>query len=281
MENKRYQSVLKHAFLIIFSLLMCYPLIWLLLGSFKFNDEIFSATSILPSVWKWDNYKIGWTALPEFTFGRFFYNSFKVVLSIVVGTLISTTLAAYPFARIDFKLKKLWFAILMGTLMLPTQILLIPRYVLFSTFHWTDSYKPLIVPAFFAQAGGAFFVYLMVQFMRGIPRELDEAAIVDGCGHFKVFWHILLPNCKPAMFTIGLFSFMWSWDDFLNQLIYINSVRDFTIALGLRLFMDNAASINWGALFAMSILSVLPLMILYFSAQKYFVEGIATSGLKG
>ncbi len=274
-------NTLKHIFLILFCLVMCYPLIWLLLGSFKYNNEIFSATSILPSKWKFDNYKIGWSAIPQYTFGTFFLNSFKLVIAIVIGTLMSSTLAAYPFARIDFKFKKLWFAILMGTLMLPGQILLIPRYLLFTQLGWTGSYKPLIIPAFFAQASGAFFVYLMIQFMRGIPKQLDEAAIVDGCGHFRIFWNILLPNCKPAMFSVGLFSFMWSWDDFLNQLIYINGVQDFTVSLGLRLFLDNAASVNWGALFAMSILAILPLMILYFMAQEYFVEGVASSGLKG
>lgn len=281
LKNTKLRTTSKHIFLILFSIFMCYPLFWLLMGSFKANDEIFSVASILPSVWKWDNYKIGWNAIPRYSFGLFFLNSFKVVGLIVIGTLFSTSLAAYPFARLEFPFKRILFTILLGTLMMPMQILLIPRYVLFSNLGWTNSYLPLTVPAFAAQAGGAFFIFLLVQFLRGIPKELDEAAIIDGCGHFRVFWNILLPNCKPALFTVALFSFMWSWNDFLNQLIYINSVNKFTVSLGLRLFLDNAASVNWGALFAMSLLSITPLMVLYFSAQRFFVEGIASSGVKG
>lgn len=281
MKTFNKKTIGKHIFLIIFSLIMIYPILWLLLGSLKPNNEIFSATSFFPTVWKWSNYSNGWNAIPGYQFGVFFLNSFKLVLSIVVGTLISCSMAAYPFARLKFPLKTVLFAILMGTLMLPQQILLIPRYVLFSKLGWTNSYTPLVVPAFAAQAAGAFFIFLMVQFLRGIPKELDEAAIVDGCGYFRIFWNVLLPNCKPALFTIGLFSFMWAWDDFLNQLIYINSVNKFTVSLGLRMFLDNAAAVSWGALFAMSIVSLLPCLILFFSAQKFFVEGIATTGVKG
>lgn len=281
MSRTTKRAIIKHTFLFLIALTMLYPVIWLLLGSVKPNDEIFSVTSILPSVWKWDNYIKGWNAISGYSFGRFFINSFKLVFLVVVGTVISTTMAAYPFARLDFPLKKVLFAILMGTLMLPQQVLLIPRYVLFAKLGWVNSYLPMTVPAFAAQASGAFFIFLMVQFLRGIPKELDEAAIVDGCGYFGVFWNILLPNCKPALFSIGLFSFMWTWDDFLNQLIFINGVEKFTVSLGLRMFLDNSAAVSWGALFAMSILSVLPCLILFFSAQKYFVEGIAATGIKG
>jgi multiple sugar transport system permease protein len=271
----------KHLFLILFSLIMIYPLLWLFLSSLKPNDEIFSTIKLIPTQWLWKNYAIGWKAIPGYHFGVFFLNTFKVVGLIMFGNVLSTTMAAYSFARLRFPMKGILFAVLMGTLMFPQQILLIPRYVLFSRFGWTNSYAPLIVPAFAAQVSGAFFVFLMVQFMRGIPKELDEAAIVDGCGFFRVFWNILLPNCTPAIFTIGLFSFMWAWNDFLNQLIYINDVGDFTISLALRLFLDNAAAVNWGPLFAMSILSLFPLLVLFFGAQRFFVEGIATTGVKG
>lgn len=279
-KKTRHMTIGKHVFLIVFSFFMCYPILWLFLGSVKPNNEIFSVSSIFPSVWQWHNYVEGWNAIPGYSFGVFFLNSFKLVFMIVIGTVVSCSLAAYPFARLNFPFRNLLFSILLGTLMLPQQILLIPRYVLFSRLGWTNSYLPLAVPAFAAQAGGAFFIFLMVQFLRGLPKELDEAAIVDGCGYFRVFWNVLLPNCKPALFTIGLFSFMWSWDDFLNQLIYINSVNKFTISLGLRMFLDNAAAVNWGSLFAMSILSLLPCLILFFSAQRFFVEGIATTGVK-
>lgn len=274
-------KILRHITLILFSLIMIYPVVWLFLSSLKPNNEIFSTLNLFPSKWLWGNYIKGWSAIPGYTFGTFFMNTFKLVFFIVIGTLISTSMAAYAFARLNFPFKKILFSILMGTLMLPQQILLIPRYVLFSKLGWTNSYAPLIVPSFGAQISGAFFIFLMMQFLRGIPKELDEAAIVDGCGLYRVFWNILLPNCTPALFTIALFSFMWSWNDFLNQLIYINSVAKFTISLGLRMFLDNAAAVNWGPLFAMSILSLVPLLAIFFSAQKFFVDGIATTGVKG
>lgn len=273
-------AVVKNVFLIALSIVMLYPVIWMFLGSFKDNTEVFSLTSILPSVWHFENYVNGWNAIPRHQFGEFFINSFWYSGLIVLGTLISCSLAAYPFARLNFKGKNILFAMVLATLMLPTQILLIPRYILFTKFGWTNSALPLVVPSFFAQVSGAFCIYMLVQFMRGIPKALEEAAIVDGCGFFRRFFMIILPNCKPSLFTIAIFSFIWSWDDFLNQLIYLDSTEKFTVALALRMFNDSAAQINWGEMFAMAILSIMPMMIVFASAQKYFVEGISTSGLK-
>lgn len=273
--------ILRYAFLIVFTFIMIYPVIWLFLGSVKANHEIFTTGNFFPSKWLWSNYRDGWNALPEFSFGTFFINTFEVVFLVVLGSIISTTMAGYAFARLRFPFKNLLFTVLMATLMLPEQVILVPRYVLYSQLGWINSYKPITVPAFAAQFSGAFFIYLMVQFIRGIPRELDEAAIVDGCSQFRIFWNIILPNCKPAIFSIGIFAFMWSWNDFLNQLLYINDVGRFTISLGLRMFLDDAAAVSWGSMFAMSILSLIPLFIIFFSAQKHFVEGIATTGVKG
>ncbi len=280
MFNIKFKAVSKHIFLIIFGIIMIYPILWLFLSSFKENSEIFSATSFLPKAWRLENYVNGWNSVPGFTFGTFFVNSLILVFLIVIGSIISTTMAAYPFARLNFPFKNLLFAILMGTLMLPGQILLIPRYLLFTKLEWINTIKPMTVPAFLGQVSGAFFIYLMIQFMRGIPKELDEASIMDGCGHIRIFWNVMLPNCKPAIFTVGIFAFIWSWDNFLDQLLYLNDVRKYTVALALRMFMDNAAQINWGSLFAMSFLSVLPCLLIFAFAQKYFVEGIATTGLK-
>lgn len=279
-KKRSIKVILKHILLIAFSLFMLYPVIWMFLGSFKSNEEIFSIYHFFPTKWHWENYLKGWMSVPRHNFGEFFLNSFRNSFLIVAGTIISCTLAAYPFARLRFKGKKLLFTCVLGTLMLPTQILLIPRYILFIKLGWTNSSIPLIVPAFFAQVNGAFSIYLMVQFMRGIPNALEEAARVDGCGFFARFFRIILPNCKPALFTIGIFSFIWSWDDFLNQLIYLDSTHKFTVSLALRMFNDNAARINWGELFAMSILSLFPMVLVFACAQKYFVEGITTSGLK-
>lgn len=227
-----------------------------------------------------ENYPEGWTAVPRYTFGQFFINSFIVSGTIVIGTVISASLTAYPFARLRFRGKKLLFSLVLATLILPSQILLIPRYLLFLKFGWVNTYLPLTVPAFFAQVSGAFSIYLLIQFMRGIPKSLDEAALVDGCGYWRQFIGIILPNCKPALFTVAIFAFIWSWDDFLNQLIYLNNVNKFTVSLALRMFSDNAARIDWGQMFAMSILAILPCVAIYAGAQKYFVEGIVTTGLK-
>ncbi|MGG4142618.1 carbohydrate ABC transporter permease [Paenibacillus algorifonticola] len=267
----------KHLLLIVMSLTMIYPVIWLFLSSFKANDEVFVVTSILPSSFQFHNYVDGWKAVPGFGFETFITNSLLISALVVLGSLISSSLVAFPFARMDFPLKRLWFSILMGTLMLPTQVLLIPRYVLFSQLHWINTIVPLVLPAFL---GNAFFIYLMIQFLRGIPKELDEAAVMDGCGPFRTFFNILLPNCKPVLYTIAIFAFLWSWDDYFEQLLYLNEVRKFTVPLALQMFVDNAAQINWGSLFAMSIVSIIPPVLMFFFAQKHFVEGTATSGLK-
>jgi ABC-type glycerol-3-phosphate transport system permease component len=273
-------KIIKHAFLTLLAVGMLYPIIWMFLSSFQANDEIFNVAAVFPRRWMVENYLNGWKSIPGHTFTTFFRNSFLICFLIVGGTIISASLTAYPFARLRFRGKRALFSLVIATLLLPGQILLIPRYLLFVGFGWGDSYLPLTVPAFFAQAHGAFSIYLLIQFMRGIPRELDEAALVDGCGFFGQFFRIILPNCKPALFTVGIFGFIWSWDDFLNQLIYVNSIGKFTVALALRMFTDNSAMTPWGQMFAMSILSILPCAIIFASAQKYFVEGIVTTGLK-
>jgi ABC-type glycerol-3-phosphate transport system permease component len=273
-------SIVRHILLTALAIGMLYPIIWMFFSSFQANDEIFDVTAVIPRRWMFENYSNGWKSIPGYTFGRFFLNSFFVSFTIVLGTIASAALTAYPFARLRFRGKSILFSLVLATLLLPSQILLIPRYLLFVRFGWGDSYLPMTVPAFFVQAHGAFSIYLLIQFMRGIPKELDEAALVDGCGFFGQFFRIILPNCKPALFTVGIFSFIWSWDDFLNQLIYINSIGKFTVALALRMFTDNSAQIPWGQMFAMSVLSIMPCAIIFASAQKYFVDGIVTTGLK-
>jgi ABC-type glycerol-3-phosphate transport system permease component len=270
----------KHVLLILLAIGMLYPIIWMFLSSFQENDEIFNVAAVFPRRWMYENYIGGWKSIPGHTFGEFFRNSFVICFTIVIGTVISASLTAYPFARLRFRGKNILFSLIVATLLLPGQILLIPRYLLFVRFGWGDSYLPLTAPSFFVQAHGAFSIYLLIQFMKGIPKELDEAALVDGCGFLAQFLRIIMPNCKPAIFTVGIFSFIWSWDDFLNQLIYINSIGKFTVALALRMFVDNSSRIPWGQMFAMSILSILPCTIIFAAAQRYFVEGIVTTGLK-
>ena len=279
-NNMGIKKIVKYILLTALAIGMLYPIIWMFLSSFQENHEIFNFAAVFPQRWMFENYINGWNSIPGHHFGEFFRNSILVSLIIVIGTIISASFTAYPFARLQFRGKKILFSLVIATLLLPTQILLIPRYILFVRFGWGDSYLPLTVPAFFAQVAGAFSIYLLIQFMKGIPKELDEAALVDGCGYFRQFFQIIIPNCKPALFTVGIFAFIWSWDDFLNHLIYINSTAKYTVTLALRMFADTASVVPWGQMFAMSVLSILPSAIIFASAQKYFVEGIVTTGLK-
>ncbi|WP_020617746.1 carbohydrate ABC transporter permease [Paenibacillus daejeonensis] len=270
-------KVLPHILLIAFSLLMIYPVIWWVGASLKPAAEL-SLPTIWPSDPMWENYSNGWNYSNQHSFGRFFANTLLMELGNVVGGVITAALVAYGFGRLNFKLRGMWFAILLLTMMLPTQVTIVPQYILFNNFGFTDSYVPLVLPHFFG--GGAFFIFLLVQFIRGLPRDLDEAAKIDGASVYGIFFRIILPLIKPALVTVGIFTFIWSWDDFFGQLLYLSSVSKFTVGLGLRMFIDQF-DVQWGQLLAMSLLSVMPSALIFMFAQKYFVEGIATTGLKG
>ncbi|WP_258171143.1 carbohydrate ABC transporter permease [Paenibacillus sp. R14(2021)] len=277
----RVKQIPKHILLSVFGLMMVYPILWLFFGSFKNNDEIFGNVSLFPKGLQWSNYHDGWFAINETPFHVFFANSFILSFTILFGSIFSCSFAAYGFARISFPLKKVWFGVLMITIMFPKQIIIIPQFLMFANLGWLNSYLPMTIPAWLGEFNGAFFIFLLIQFIRGIPLELDEAAIVDGSGRVRFFFLILLPLLKPALFTISIFAFMWSWDDFFSHLLYINSVSKYPVTLALNMFLDNTGKTNWGAMFSMSFLSILPLLLIFFFAQKHFVEGISTTGLKG
>lgn len=259
--------------------LTLFPLWWLLVSSFTVEDVVFRQSGLWPTEFTLDNYILGWRGISGITFGRYFSNSFLVVILCIVGTLISSSMAAYAFARMEFDLKHVFFAIMLGTLMLPFHVTLIPRYIMFYKFGWVDSFLPLTVPSFFAV--NAFFVFLMVQFMRSIPVELDHAAKVDGCGPIQLYLYIMLPLAMPALVTAAIFTFIWTWNDFFSQLIYLSNPLRYTIALALRAFQDATSASSFGQLFAMSILSLVPIFIFFVSAQRLLIEGIATTGFKG
>jgi ABC-type sugar transport system, permease component len=270
-------KVTSHLLLIVFSLLMLYPVIWWVGASLKTTAEM-SLPSIWPSTPMWENYTKGWQFSPEFTFGRFFGNTLLMEFWNVLGAVLTSALVAYGFARLNFKFRGALFSILLLTMMLPGQVTIVPQYILYNKLQLMDSYIPLVLPHFFG--GGAFFIFLLVQFIRGIPRELDEAAKIDGASVYGIFYRIVLPLIKPALVTVAIFTFIWSWDDFFAQMLYLNSVGKFTVGLALRMYVDQF-EIQWGRLLAMSLLSVMPSVVLFFFAQKQFVEGIATTGLKG
>jgi multiple sugar transport system permease protein len=255
-----------------------YPLVWVVGSSFKSQTEIARNISVLPEEFSPENYSIGWTSLGT-SFGWFYANSVLIAGLTVVGNVASCILAAYAFGRLRFRLRGFWFAIMIGTLLLPGHVLIIPQYILFRTFDWVGTLLPLLVPQFLATE--AFFVFLMVQFMRGIPRELDEAARIDGCGPYQVFLRIVLPLSKPALVTTAIFSFIWTWNEFFRQLVYLGDESDWTVSVALRQFVDSTGQSNVGAMFAMSVLSLLPIFLFFLVFQRMLVEGINTSGLKG
>lgn len=278
-RKKSRRMFIGYVIIILIGIVLLYPIIWMFFGAFKTNAEIFGSVKLLPSEFSFQYFIEGWQSAGKYTYTNYFINSFVLVVPTTLFTLLSSLLVAYGFARFRFPLKKQMFTLLIATLMLPNAVIIIPRYALFNRFGWLDSYLPFWIPAIFACY--PFFVFMLVQFMRGLPKELDESAYIDGCGSFRVLYQILLPLLKPALFSAGLFQFLWTYNDYFNSLIYINSVKKFTVSLALRLSLDSESVVVWGKVMAMAFVAVLPLIILFFTAQKYFVEGIATSGLKG
>jgi multiple sugar transport system permease protein len=271
---------LTHVFIIALGLLMIYPIAWMIVSSFKPNNLIFSDPGLIPSAVTIENYISGWKGYAGTSFGTFFANSLFMCVIAIIGNLISCSMAAYAFSRLKFVGKGFWFTIMMITLMLPGHVTLVPRYILFNSFGWVGSTLPILVPKFLAT--DAFFVFLLVQFMRSLPKEIEEAAIIDGCSKLGVFLRIIVPLAIPALVTTALFTFLWTWDDFFNHLLYLTRPDTFTVSRALRTFVGDAGAVsNWGGALAMSVLSVVPAFVLFFSLQKYFVQGISTTGIKG
>lgn len=278
--KRKIGTTLYHVVVGLFGIVMVYPLLWMIFSSFKDTNTIFAtAGQLLPDEWVLSNYRTGWKGFGKFTFGTFFKNSFFISITATVGTVFSSAIVAYGLARCNFRGKKILFTAMLLSMMLPAQVLMIPQYLWYNQMHWVGSYLPLIVPYCFAIQG--FFVYLMVNFIDGIPRELDEAATIDGCSYYTIFARIILPLIVPAMITTTIFSFIWRWDDFLSALLYVNDSSKYPVSLALKLFCDPSSSSDYGAMFAMATLSIMPVMLIFIFLQKYLVEGIATSGLKG
>jgi len=267
----------RHVVLIAAALVMIYPLLWLIASAFKPENAIFNNLRLLPEDWVFDNFTGGWTAL-RVSFTTFFANSFIIAGLAVVGNLVACSLTAFAFARLNFRLKWFWFALMLGTLMLPYHVTLVPQYILFLHLGWVNTFLPLIVPKFLAV--DAFFIFLMVQFFRGIPREIDDAAIMDGCGPWRIYWRIMLPLSTPVLATAAIFSFIWTYDDFLGPLIYLSDMRDYTVPLALRTFVDSTGVSRFGQLFAMSTLSLVPVFIVFLAFQRLIIRGIALGALK-
>jgi multiple sugar transport system permease protein len=275
------RSRLRLLILIVILAVVLYPLLWMVGTSFKSPQEIASNIGLIPLDFTPGNFTAGWQKF-DVGFGRFFMNSAMVSALTVVGNTASCLLAAYAFGRLKFRGRKFWFAIMIATLLLPGHVLIIPQYILFRTLGWVGGdwpYLPLLVPQFLATE--AFFVFLIVQFMRGIPRELDEAAKIDGASPYAVFKHVILPLSRPALVTTAIFSFIWTWNDFFRQLVYLSELQDYTAPVALTLFIDSTSESSVGPMFAMSLLSLVPVFMFFVAFQRMLVEGINTSGLKG
>jgi multiple sugar transport system permease protein len=276
-RHRRRPKLLTHAALIAFGLFMLYPLIWLLTSSFKPTADIFSEPGLVPRRPTAGNYPEGWTALTD-DFGHYMLNSLVIVVASIAGNLLACSLAAYAFARLEFPLKRFWFAVMLGTMMLPIHVIIVPQYILFARADLINTFWPLIIPKILATDG--FFVFLMVQFIRGLPRELDDAARIDGCNHFGIFFRIIMPLSMPALATTAIFTFIWTWNDFFSQLIYLTDPDKYTVPVALRTFVDATSQTPWGPVFAMSIVSLAPIFGFFLAGQRYLVRGIATTGLK-
>ena len=278
-RRARVGAAIRYGLLITVGLIMIYPLLWMIGASFKTNQEIFSTPWFWPQNPTLQGYIDGWQTSTPYTFGHFFLNSMYIVIPKVIGTAISSVAVAYGFARFEFPGKKVFFAILIATLLLPDVVTRIPQYLLFREFGWLDTFLPLFVPSWLAWE--AFFVFMLIQFLRAIPREMEEAARVDGANTFQVLIFIVVPMLKPAIISVCLFQFMWTMNDFLGPLIYISSVENYPISLALRLAIDTTEAFNWNEILAMTVLALTPSLIVFFLAQKYFIEGISTGGVKG
>ncbi|MGA7205032.1 MAG: carbohydrate ABC transporter permease [Specibacter sp.] len=276
-RKARIRAIGKHAILIISGSVMIYPLLWMVVSAMRPNDVIFTEPGLWLSEVDLSNFTSGWSALTH-PFGHYMINSAIVVLGSILGNLISCSMAAYAFARLKFTASKLFFGIMLLTIMLPFHVVIVPQYVLFSQIGWVNTFWPLIVPKLLAT--DAFFVFLMVQFIRGIPKDLDEAARIDGAGHPRIFLRVILPLMVPALATTTIFTFIWTWNDFFSSLIYLTDPDMFTVPVALRAFVDSQAGTSWGSLFAMSIVSLLPVFLVFLFGQKFLIKGIATTGIK-
>jgi multiple sugar transport system permease protein len=258
---------------------LLYPVVWLVFSSFKPAEEILSSLRLLPERFIVGNYVEVFGDVAGVSVWQFLGNSLVVSTGSVVGTVVSCSLAAYAFSWLRFRLRGPMFAFMIATIMLPIHVLLIPQYTIFHRMDLIDTFWPLILPKLLAT--DAFFVFLIVQFMRGLPGELGDSARIDGCGPIRIFAHIVLPLARPALVTTAIFTFIWSWNDFFSQLIYLNKPENYTLPLALRLFIDQTSETSYGAMMAMSVLTLLPIGLFFFAFQRLLVEGVATTGLNG
>jgi multiple sugar transport system permease protein len=278
-QTERVRSLLFHTFLLAVIAVVLYPALWMLMSSLKPTGDIVGNVSLWPKGASLDNFAEALQGIGGVSFWTFFANSMLLAVASVVGIALSASVSAYAFARIQFAGRKVWFALMIGSLLLPIHVVIIPQYIIFNNLGLVNTFVPLLLGKFLAAE--AFFVFLMVQFMRNLPRELDEAARIDGAGHVRIFISIMLPLMKPALVTSSIFAFIWSWNDFLGPLLYLKDPSLYTLPIALRLFVDQTSTSDYGAQMAMAVLALIPVLLFFLIFQRYLVEGVATQGLKG
>ena len=278
-DPARGQRLIRFTALLCVAVVMLYPLLWLVGASFKSNAEIFTEAGFWPSRFSLDAYAKGWKTSTEYTFATYFLNSFAIAVPRIIVTVISCVLVAYAFARFEFFGKKLLFSIMVGTMMLPLIVLRLPQYLMFRELGWLDTYLPLILPSAFAT--DTFFVFMLVQFLRGIPRDMEEAAMIDGCNALQLLLYIIVPLLKPAIISVVVFQFIWTMNDFMGPLIYLSSVENYPVSLALKMSIGATEEVEWANVIAISVVALIPSVAVFFAAQKHFIEGAASSGIKG
>ncbi len=270
------QQIIAVLALLLLGSLFAIPFLWMIVTSLKAQQDVFNPNWI-PSPIRWANYREALTAVP---FGQYFLNTAIITIGSVLGSIFSSALVAYSFARLRWPGRDFWFSVVLATMILPGIVTLIPKYILFAKIGWVDTFLPLIVPAWLG--GGAFYIFLLRQFFRGIPPELSEAARIDGAGELRIWWQIFMPLCRPALAAITIFSFNGAWDDYLNPLIYLHSEKLYTLQLGLTAFKGGGGGVpQWNLMMAASLVVLLPIVLVFFFGQKYFIEGVSLSGLGG
>lgn len=270
-------AVAKQIAVLVVAIVMLYPILWMIASSLRPQSEIFTNMGLVVTNPVWENYAAGWHAL-SYPFGRYILNSLIIVVFAIVGNILTCAMAAYAFARLNFRFRGVLFGFMLLMLMVPIHVIVIPQYIMWNSLHLINTFVPLILPKFLATDG--FFTFLFYQFLRGLPRDLDEAAKLDGAGHIRIFFQVLLPLMKPAIGTCAVFTFIWTWNDFFSQLLYLTKPDMATVPIALRTFIDAQSQSSYGPMFAMSVVSLIPLFLVFTFGQKYLVQGIATTGGK-
>ncbi|WP_323986906.1 carbohydrate ABC transporter permease [Microbacterium plantarum] len=275
----RGSAVVFHLLAIAVLVVILYPAAWMVMSSFKPGNEIIGSVSLVPETFSLDNYATAFAGIGGVSFWTFVVNSLILAVASVVGVVLSCSVTAYAFARIRFRGSKVFFLCMIPTMLLPFHVVIIPQYIVFNQLDMINTYWPLLLGKFLA--ADAFFVFLMIQFIRGLPRDLDEAARIDGAGHARTFTAVILPLMRPALVTSSIFAFIWSWNDFFGPLLYLKDPGMYTMPLALRLYVDQTSTSDYGAQMAMAILALVPVVLFFLAFQRYLVAGVATEGLKG